>query len=540
VDVALVADATEPTHDLFHARASWEREGKHIVHKRTSVHYVMFRSAFDARCCNVCDDAEMNDAVPPQPILIVGATGYIGGRLLRRLEGRCQPVRCLARRPEYLRARAAATTEVVTGDLLDPETLPAALAGIGVAYYLAHSMGSGTGFERAERQSAEHFARAAVAAGVSRIIYLGALAHGDALSPHLASRQAVGRVLRESGVPTIEFRASVIIGSGSLSYELFRALTEKLPVMTTPRWVRTRTQPIAVEDVLDYLVAAAEIDLADSVVYEIGGADRVSYEALMQEYARQRGLRRWIVPVPVLSPRISSLWLGLVTPVYARVGRKLIDSLRNESIVHDSRALEDFPIRPRGMVEAIQRALANEDEQFATTRWNDALSMQGPPARSGGVTFGQRIVDSRAIQVRATPEQAFTPIRRIGGRTGWYYGNWLWRLRGFMDLAVGGAGLRRGRLNPEVARPGDTIDFWRVEAYEPDRLLRLVAEMRLPGRAWLQFEVESHDGGALVRQTALYDPVGVRGLAYWYLLYPVHRLVFRGMLRGIVRAIPNS
>jgi uncharacterized protein YbjT (DUF2867 family) len=474
------------------------------------------------------------------PILIVGATGYIGGRLLKRLEARHQPVRCLARRPEYLAARVAETTEVVAGDLLQPETLPPALEGIQVAYYLAHSMGSGQDFARDERRSAENFAAAAAAAGVGRIIYLGGLAHGDDLSPHLASRQAVGHILRESGVPTIEFRASVIIGSGSLSYELFRALAEKLPVMTTPRWVRTRTQPIAVDDVLAYLLAAADIDVEGSVVYEIGGADQVSYEDLMQEYARQRGLRRWIVPVPMLSPRVSSLWLGLVTPVYARVGRKLIDSLRNESVVQDTRALDDFDIHPRGIVEAIQRARINEDEAFATTRWNDALSMQGQPANYGGVKFGQRIVDSRAIRVHTTPDRAFTPIRRIGGQTGWYYGNWLWRMRGLMDLAVGGAGLRRGRRSAEFALPGETIDFWRVEAYEPDHLLRLLAEMKVPGRAWLQFEVEPVDGGTRIRQTAIYDPVGMLGLAYWYMLYPIHQLVFRGMLHGVARAIPKS
>lgn len=471
-------------------------------------------------------------------ILIIGATGYIGGRLLRRFELRGEAVRCLARRPEYLRDRVAPTTEVVAGDLLRAETLPPAFDGVRVVYYLAHSMGSDKDFERDERVSAENAARAALEAGVERVVYLGGLAHGEDLSPHLASRQTVGVVLRASGVPTIEFRASVIIGSGSLSYELFRALAEKLPVMTTPRWVRTRTQPIAVEDVLDYLVAAAEVALDGSVVYEIGGADVVSYEEMMLEYARQRGLRRWIVPVPVLSPRISSLWLGLVTPVYARVGRKLIDSLRNESVVRDTRALEAFPIRPRGMSEALRRALSNEDQEFAITRWNDALSMQGKQPTFGGSKLGHRFVDSRVVQVPADPARAFAPIRRIGGRTGWYYGNALWKLRGFLDLIVGGAGLRRGRLNPESVLPGDTIDFWRVEAYEPDRMLRLLAEMKVPGRAWLQFEVEPVDGGSLVRQTAVYDPVGLLGLAYWYALYPIHQFVFRGMLHGIARAVP--
>lgn len=488
----------------------------------------------------MCHHGDMNNACASPSILIVGATGYIGGRLLRHFEARHQPVRCLARRPDYLAARVADTTKVVPGDLLQPETLRAALDGIAVAYYLAHSMGSDQDFARDERLSAEYFAAAALAAGVGRIIYLGGLAHGEDLSPHLASRQMVGRVLRESGVPTIEFRASVIIGSGSLSYELFRALAEKLPVMTAPRWVRTLTQPIAIEDVLAYLVAAAEVDLTEGVVYEIGGEDRVSYADLMQEYARQRGLRRWILPVPVLSPRISSLWLGLVTPVYARVGRKLIDSLRNESIVTDTRALDDFVIRPRGVVAAIQRALVNEDHEVATTRWNDALSMQGQQASYGGVKFGARLIDSRAIRVRTTPERAFTPIRRIGGQTGWYYGNWLWRIRGFLDLAVGGAGLRRGRRDAEVALPGETIDFWRVEEYEPDGRLRLLAEMKVPGRAWLQFEVEPVDGGTRIRQTAIFDPAGVVGLAYWYLLYPLHQFVFRGMLLGIARSIPRS
>lgn len=479
----------------------------------------------------------MNHATTPPSILIIGATGYIGGRLLRRFEERGEAVRCLARRPEYLRARVGDMTEVVAGDLLRPDTLQAAFDGIRVAYYLAHSMGSGKDFERDERASAENAAQAAAAAGVERFIYLGGLAHGDDLSPHLASRQAVGQVLRSSGVPTIEFRASVIIGSGSLSFELFRALAEKLPVMTTPRWVRTRTQPIAVEDVLDYLVAAADLDIADSVVYEIGGADVVSYEQMMKEYARLRGLRRWILPVPVLSPRISSLWLGLVTPVYARVGRKLIDSLRNESVVRDPAALTVFPIQPRGVSEAIWRALSNEDQEFAVTRWSDAQSMQGKQPSFGGAKFGHRFVDSRVVRVQATPDRAFAPIRRIGGRAGWYYGNALWRSRGFLDLIAGGAGLRRGRRNPDAVLPGDTIDFWRVEAYEPDRLLRLLAEMKVPGRAWLQFEVEPIEGGSLVRQTAIYDPVGLLGLAYWYVLYPIHQFVFRGMLNGIVTAI---
>jgi hypothetical protein len=258
---------------------------------------------------------------------------------------------------------------------------------------------------------------------------------------------------------------------------------------------------------------------------------------VMREYARQRGLRRFMIPVPVLSPRLSSLWLGLVTPVYARVGRELIESTRNATIVDDDSARRLFPdVRPRGVRQAIERALLNEDREFTLTRWSDALS-SGDTRQWGGDVFGSRFVDSRSVRVPRPPHEAFTPVRRIGGRTGWYYGDWLWRLRGFLDLLVGGVGVRRGRRDPENLLPGDALDFWRVEAVEPDALLRLVAEMKVPGRAWLQFEVEPDGQGSILRQTALFDPLGLVGLAYWYALYPVHHLVFAGMLRGIVRAM---
>jgi uncharacterized protein YbjT (DUF2867 family) len=469
-------------------------------------------------------------------LLLTGATGYIGGRLLKALETRQHRLRCLARRPEFLRPRVAESTDVVKGDLLDPTSLGAAMEGVDSAYYLVHSMGSTGAFEEEDRRAAKSFADAAREAGVRRIIYLGGLGSGDKLSRHLASRQEVGRILRDSGVSTIEFRASIIIGSGSLSFEMIRALVDRLPVMITPRWVRILAQPIAIEDVIDYLIAALDIEVDDSAVFEIGGADRVSYADIMLEYARQRGLRRLMVPVPVLTPRLSSLWLGLVTPVYARVGRKLIDSTTHETVVEDDLALRLFDIRPRGIREAIERALSNEDREVAQTRWPDALSSRGPTSTWGGVKFGSRFVDSRVARVPHPPSQAFGPVRRIGGETGWYSANWLWRLRGFLDLLVGGAGMRRGRPDPERLSVGDTVDFWRVEAIEPDRLLRLSAEMKLPGRAWLQFEVEGDESGSTIRQTSIFDPVGLTGLLYWYLLYPLHARVFAGMLRGIVRA----
>ena len=468
-------------------------------------------------------------------ILLTGATGYVGGRLLRTLEADGKRIRCLARRPEYLRARVGATTEVVQGDVLDPDSLRGALRDIHTAYYLVHSMAAGSSYADDDRRGATAFATAAREAGVQRIVYLGGLGDGDRLSPHLESRQEVGRILRDSGVPTVEFRASIVIGSGSLSFEVLRALVEKLPVMVTPRWVHTRTQPIGIEDLIAYLIDALNHPAGQSAIYEIGGPDQVSYGDLMREYARLRELRRVMIPVPVLTPRLSGLWLALVSPVYARVGRELIGGLRNETVVRNTRALEAFRVRPRGVKQALTRALANEDSDFAATRWSDALSAHRPAPTWGGLKFGSRLVDSRVAWVALTPEQTFRPIARIGGKAGWYYGNRLWRLRGALDRLAGGPGMRRGRRDPEALVPGDTLDFWRVEAVEPGRLLRLAAEMRLPGRAWLQFEVTGQSGGSQIRQTALFDPVGLAGLIYWYALWFIHQMVFAGMLRSLVR-----
>jgi uncharacterized protein YbjT (DUF2867 family) len=425
----------------------------------------------------------------------------------------------------------------VGGDVLDHSSLQAALTGVHTAYYLVHSMSSSATFEAADRQAAQYFAAAAQQAGVQRLIYLGGLGDSqDALSPHLRSRQEVGAILRQSGVPVIEFRSSIVIGSGSLSFEIIRALVERLPVMITPHWVSVPTQPIAIEDIIAYLCAGLELPGQDSHIFEIGGADQMCYGDIMREYARQRGLRRLMLPVPILTPRLSSLWLGLVTPVYARIGRTLIDSIRHPTVVQDSTALQVFAIRPIGVRQAISRALHNEDAEFAATRWSDALSTAGKQPSWGGVRFGTRLVDSRVARMARPPAVAFAPIRRIGGRTGWYYGNWLWQLRGSIDLLVGGVGWRRGRRDPAWLVPGDTVDFWRVEAFEPDRRLRLAAEMKLPGRAWLEFEVEGDATSSRLRQTAIFDPVGLWGLLYWYALYPLHRLIFAGMLRGVVRA----
>ncbi len=473
----------------------------------------------------------------PPSVLLTGASGYVGGRLLVKLQSRGVSLRCLARRPENLRDRVASDTEVAAGDVLNAESLPDAFAGIDIAYYLVHSMNETGSFEEQDRVAATNFANAARHAGVKRIIYLGGLGDEDEnLSPHLRSRHEVGEILRQSGCQVVEFRASIVIGSGSLSFELVRALVERLPVMICPKWVSVRTQPIAIEDLLDYLVASLDWDGMESRVFEIGGPSQVSYGDIMREYARQRGLRRWLISVPVLTPRLSSLWLGLVTPVYARVGRKLVDSMRNPTIVKDRSALDVFRVVPRNLSDAISRALVNEDHDLADTRWSDSLSSSRGVIAWGGVRFGSRIVDSRSVTVEVSPAQAFTPIRRIGGKQGWYFANFLWTIRGLIDLLCGGVGLRRARRDPEQLRVGEVVDWWRVEEYESNRRLRLSAEMKVPGRAWLEFTVEPHNQGSTIRQTAIFDPVGFFGLAYWYGIYPLHALVFRGMLRNIAAA----
>lgn len=476
--------------------------------------------------------------MPAAPlILLTGATGYVGGRLLRTLEDRGHRVRCLTRRPEVLRHGAPTAREVLPGDVLERASLDAAMQGVAIAYYLVHSMGVSGSFEETDRRAAENFAAAAKAAGVERIIYLGGLGREEEdLSPHLRSRQEVGRILRQTGMPVLEFRASIVIGAGSLSFEMIRSLVERLPIMITPKWVRVPAQPIAIDDLLDYLVAALDLPSSAYRVYEVGGADRVSYAEIMRIYARLRGRRLRMIAVPVLTPYVSSLWLGLITPLYARVGRKLIESIVHTTVVRDAAALRVFAVRPMGVEEAVKRALGGTPGAPIVTRWTDAVSSARAAPSWEGVRFGAQLTDARFIAVSASPTAVFRCIERIGGDTGWYAWNWLWRLRGVLDLSAGGVGMRRGRPSPETLRVGDTVDFWRVESIEPDRRLRLSAEMRLPGRAWLEFEVVPGDPATIVRQTAIFDPEGVLGKAYWYALYPLHHLVFGGMLRGIARA----
>jgi uncharacterized protein YbjT (DUF2867 family) len=472
----------------------------------------------------------------PMHILLTGATGYVGGVLLPELERQGHRVRCLARRPEKLAGRTGPHTEVMAGDATDPDDLARACAGIDTAYWLVHSMESGVDFERADRLAAERFATAAKAAGVRRIIYLGGLgADDDRLSAHLRSRHEVGAILRASGLDVIEFRASIIVGAGSFSFDLVRMLVERLPVMICPAWLATPTQPIAIADVVAYLASAADLPPGGPRIFEIGGPDKVSYGAIMREYARQRGLKRLMIPVPVLTPRLSSLWLKLVTPRYSKVGRKLIDGLKNPTVVTNDAAIREFPIRPRNLATAVREAAEQEDGAFAGKHWADFADVEDLPRRYGGAHEGSRLVDHRHTVVAVSPERAFAAIERIGGPNGWYACDWLWQLRGWLDRLIGGPGMSRGRRDPERLCTGETLDCWRVEICEPPRRLRLAAEMKLPGRGWLEFEVVPRDGDVTIHQTAVFDPRGLGGLAYWYAIWPLHELVFRRMLAGIAR-----
>ena len=465
-------------------------------------------------------------------ILVTGATGYVGSRLLPHLEKSPHPVRCLARRPDVLQDRVSRTTEVFQGDVLDPTSLERALKDVHTVYYLIHSMGAPGSFEAQDRQAALNMSHAAARARVKRIIYLGGLANPNApLSAHLRSRLEVGDVLGKSGVPVIEFRASIIVGAGSLSFDLIRTLVDRLPIMVTPRWVRVLAQPIGIDDVLKYLLASLDLPHTQSRVYEIGGPEQLSYRDLLREYARQSGRRRLLIPVPLLTPRVSSLWLGLVTPVYARVGRALIEGICNSTVVHDQSALTDFDIRPISAQQAITRALQPNHSQAS---WFNAESSAGLYADDPQGKQHRQILDSRKAHSPASPEQAFNVVQNLGGKNGWLFLSWLWTIRGFMDLLVGGVGVRRGRPNSTKLHVGDAVDWWRVEQVKQGRLLRLRAEMRLPGRAWLEFRIEAHHTGSIIHQTAIYHAVGWAGLMYWYLLYPAHVLLFGGMLRRII------
>lgn len=475
-------------------------------------------------------------------VLVTGATGYIGGRLVPRLLAKGHTVRCVARNPSRLAGHPWPGVEIVAGNLGDPDAAFRALQNIDVAYYLVHSMAGGEAFWVRDRQMALGFGEAAARAGVSRIIYLGGL--GDPAhvhSRHLISRQEVGACLAAAGVPVVEFRAAVIVGSGSASFEIIRHITERLPIMITPTWVNTRCQPIGIRSVLTYLIEVLDRPEATGI-YEIGGKDILPYREMMLRYARIRGLRRLILPLPVPLPGLSSLWIDLLTPIPSSIARPLIESLRTEVVVRDDRALRTFSVEPTGYDEAVNRALARLEADDVETTWASSLSSlaQDQPEADAWRSFEGMLLDSRRRRVRAAPERVFEAITSLGGDEGWPAGNFLWQLRGLMDRMVGGTGMRRGRRRPHELLVGDPVDFWRVEALEPPHLLRLRAEMKLPGRAWLQFEVQPDAEGSRVEQTAFFDPHGVPGYLYWYSVLPFHRFVFPGLIDALKRKAEAS
>ncbi|MEU1749242.1 SDR family oxidoreductase [Micromonospora arida] len=478
--------------------------------------------------------------------LVTGATGYIGGRLTPLLLADGHTVRCLARKAVRLRdVPWASAAEIVEGDLSRPETLPAAFADVDVAYFLVHSLGR-SDFEAADRTAATNFAAAARAAGVRRIVYLGGpepASDAEVPSPHLRSRAEVGRILLGSGVPTAVLRAAVIIGSGSASFEMLRYLTERLPAMVTPRWVGNRIQPIAVRDVLHYLAGCADLPAEVNRGFDVGGPDVLTFREMMQRYARVAGLRqRIIVPVRPLTPSLSSHWVGLITPVPNKIARPLVESLIHEAVAHEHDIARYVPDPPGGLTgfdEAVALALAKVRDAQVETRWSNASGPDAPaeplpsdPEWSGGSVY----TDVRERAVDAPPAALWRVVEGVGGEHGWYSFPLAWSIRGWLDRLVGGVGLRRGRRDPHRLQVGEALDFWRVEEIVPGELLRLRAEMRLPGRAWLEMRVlPAEDGRSRYQQRAVFLPRGLPGHAYWKSVAPFHAVVFGGMARNIAR-----
>lgn len=475
-------------------------------------------------------------------VLVTGVTGYIGGRLVKELLEAGYAVRVLARSAERLRDYPwISKVEVAEGDASNFSEISAALKNIDVAYYLLHALNAPKDFEAAERHLANTFATAAKANKIKRIVYLGGIiTPNQTLSAHLASRAETGEILRNSGVPTIELRAGVVIGSGSASFEMLRYLTERLPIMTTPKWVLNKIQPIAVRDVLRYLVGASGIDRKITGAFDVAGPDLFTYAEMMQQYAEVAGLRRRIIiPVPVLTPRLSSGWVGLVTPVPFQLARKLVDSLKND-VIADTREIRKLvPDPENGLTPfrtAVKLALAKVTLATVETRWSDAAVPTAPsdplptdPAWAGGTIY----TDVRKVFSTDSVETVFARVEAIGGENGYSTATWAWQLRGLMDRVVGGVGLRRGRRDPNNLAVGDALDFWRVEALDRPNLLRLRAEMKMPGLAWLEFvvtpDISGH--GSMLIQRAIYVPKGLWGHLYWWAVWPMHGLVFPSMAK---------
>lgn len=459
-------------------------------------------------------------------VLVTGATGYIGGRLIPGLLEAGYQVRALARNPDRLLSRPwAPEVELVQADLLRPETLTEVFHGIDAAYYLVHSMVSGTDFEDLDRQAAENFAEAGQ--GLAHTIYLGGLLPPQKVSRHLCSRAEIGAILARD-LPVTEFRAGPIIGSGSASFEMVRYLTERLPVMVAPRWIENPVQPIAIRDVLSYLIQALEV--GPQGVIDIG-ANVLTFKSMMLDYAKVRGQRRLVFPVPVLAPKLAALWVGLVTPIPNSLAVPLVQGILEPVLAQTGKAEDLFPeVQPIPYAKAVELALLKIEDRMVETRWSSAA---GRPPRFSLEDREGLIREARSIRSDLEARELFRSFASLGGETGWLTWNWAWEVRGLMDRLLGGPGLRRGRRHPEELEVGEALDFWRVEELEPERLLRLRAEMKVPGRAWLQWEVFPEEDHSVLVQTALFEPQGFWGFVYWYALYPVHFFLFDSLVRSV-------
>ena len=494
-------------------------------------------------------DTPAKNPTPGRKILVTGASGYVGGRLVRQLLSQDFAVRVLVRDRNKISGQPwLNSVEISQGNATEFEDLRSALTGIHTAFYLLHSINLGSNFDELEAEMARNFARAAEEAGVSQIIYLGGIANDKQISQHLQSRANTGHQLASGKVPVIEMRAGIIIGSGSASFEMLRHLTHRLPIMTTPKWVSNRTQPIAIRDVLWYLSSAASLEKPVSGIFDIGGPAVLSYADMMQMFAKISGLRRrWIIKVPVLSPALSSLWIGFLTPVPTSLARPLVHSLISEVVADPDKSIAGLiPPPPEGLLQvdrAIELALSRTTQNQVESRWSDATQPTAPwqKAQSDPAWAGETIYrDHREKIVETTQESLWKSIERIGGENGWYGADFLWWARGVVDRAFGGVGLRRGRRSPDTLRIGDSLDFWRVENLEPGVLLKLYAEMILPGKAWLEFKIEeiTVDGIKLrkISQDATFSPRGLGGQLYWFAVSPFHVLVFPMMLSNLVRS----
>ena len=480
----------------------------------------------------------------PKKILVTGSSGYVGGRLVPKLIKKGYDVRVLIRNPQRIKDKIwYDKVDVFKGDVLDENSITGLFEGVDIAYYLIHSMEANGDFVKSDLIAANNFAKVADKENLENIIYLGGLAdESSELSEHLKSRHDTGKELSKFGAKVIEFRANVIVGSGSLSFEMIRNLTERIPVMICPQWVYTKTQPIAISNVLDYLIGALKIEVNKSVAIEIGGKDILTYGEMIRKYAKVRNLNRYLIPVPVLTPKLSSYWVHWTTPLSANITRPLVEGLKNESIVRVKNAQKYFPnIKLLSYEESVSMAIANLDKKSIETSWSDSLtSSNGNDSQVSSVIKEGLIVETRKIKIKSSSHRIFSTISSIGGDNGWFYANFLWSIRGYIDLLFGGVGLRRGRRHPNKLRQGDALDFWRVEKIVLNKLLRLKAEMRLPGKAWLEYEIVENNNDIILFQRAYFLPTGLFGLAYWYTLYPLHKIIFKGLLNAIRKKVERE